>query len=256
MITLLTDFGLQDPYVGIMKGAIACISPQIKTIDLTHQIPPQNILAGRFALMNAFSYFPEKTVHLGVIDPGVGSNRKGVAIQVKNCFLVGPDNGLFSGILSKYEATFAVELSNCQYWLNQNPSNTFHGRDVFAPVAAHLANGVSIEKIGNQIDVKGLKKIEICNYICEQNQIIGFIQYIDVFGNLITNVPADILKNKLWEIVVNNQVIPSGKTYSDVAQGNLVSLIGSHGWLEIAVNGGNARIQLQKNWGDQIVIKL
>ncbi len=256
IITLLTDFGLQDVYVGVMKGAIATINPMLRTIDLTHQIPPQNILAARFALMNAFAYFPSNTVYLAVVDPGVGSNRRGVAISLKDGFLVGPDNGIFSGILALYPAIEAVELTNSQYWLSAAPSTTFHGRDIFAPVAAHLASGVSLEALGTKIEPNELIKVDLPPYQHLETEIIGLIQYIDIFGNLITNIPGKAVEEKTWSAVVDDLVIASGETYSSVKEGEVVALVGSHGWVEIAVNGGNAKIKLQKNWGDWIRIKL
>jgi S-adenosyl-L-methionine hydrolase (adenosine-forming) len=251
-IALLTDFGLGDVYVGVMKGAIAKINPQLTVIDLTHQIPPQNILAGRFCLMNAYPYFPDQTVYLAVVDPGVGSHRRGVAIKFSQGFLVGPDNGLFSGILSLESAIMAVELTNQKYWRSPDPSSTFHGRDIFAPVAAHLANGVELQELGNSIELETLVNLPIANYQKENNKITGFIQYIDHFGNLITNIPSQEIVETNWLIKINNLTITSGKTYSDRPRGEAIALIGSHGWLEIAVNGGNAQNQLQLNWGDQI----
>ena len=152
IITLLTDFGLSDVYVGVMKGTIAQINPQLKVIDITHQIPSQNIAAARFCLMTAFAYFPPGTVHVAVVDPGVGSKRRPVAIKCANCFLVGPDNGLFSGVLSRESARSSVELTNSQYWRTPQPSSTFHGRDIFAAAGAHLANGVALEDLGEAID--------------------------------------------------------------------------------------------------------
>ena len=158
IITLLTDFGDRDIYVGVMKGAIAKINPQLKIIDLTHQIPPQNLLAARFALSNAYPYFPSGTVHIAVVDPGVGSSRRGVAVELKGGYVVCPDNGLCSGILDG--AIAAVELNNSQYWRVSDPSYTFHGRDIFAPVGAHLANGVSLEELGREIDLASLVKLK------------------------------------------------------------------------------------------------
>jgi S-adenosylmethionine hydrolase len=148
LITLLSDFGLSDVYVGVMKGVIAQINPALTVVDLTHQIPPQNIAAGRFSLMNAYPYFPGGTVHIAVVDPGVGSRRRGVAIQLDAGFLVGPDNGLFSGVLSENPVVAAVELTNPQYWRTLSPSTTFHGRDIFAAVGAHLASGISDRTVG------------------------------------------------------------------------------------------------------------
>ena len=128
LITLTSDFGLQDGYVGIIKGVIAGIAPHARTIDLNHQISPQDLYAGRFILLNAYQYFPQGTIHLAVIDPGVGSKRRGVGIRFAGGYLVGPDNGLFSGILSQSPAISAVNLNNSSYWRTPNPSTTFHGR--------------------------------------------------------------------------------------------------------------------------------
>jgi S-adenosylmethionine hydrolase len=256
LITLLTDFGLQDVYVGLMKGAIFKINPQVQIIDLTHQIPPQNILCARFALMNAIPYFPDGTIHVAVVDPGVGSKRKGIAISFEKGYLVGPDNGIFSGILEQYPAKLAVELNNREYWLNLEPSSTFHGRDIFAPIASHLAKGVKLEELGSKIDLNSLTGIELPQSERKGLEITGFIQYIDIFGNLITNIPASEVKGKSWSIIVDNLVIPRGETYSSVPQGELVSLIGSHGWVEIAVNGGNAKIRLNLNYLDQIRLRI
>jgi S-adenosylmethionine hydrolase len=239
-----------------MKGAIATINPQVSIIDLTHQIPPQNILAARFALLSAIAYFPQNTIHLAVVDPGVGSKRRGVAIAFKDGFLVGPDNGLFSGILALSPALRAVELTNPQYWLTLAPSTTFHGRDIFAPVAAHLARGISLEALGTEINPNELVKVDLPSYQQLETEIIGSIQYIDIFGNLITNIPARAVVRKSWSVVVDDLVIPRGETYSSIKEGEVVALVGSHGWVEIAVNGGNAKIKLQKNLGEQIKIKL
>jgi len=136
LITLLSDFGLKDVYVGVMKGVIAQINPGLTVVDLTHQIPPQNIAAARFNLMNAYLYFPVGTVHVAVVDPGVGSHRRGIALQIDAGFLVGPDNGLFSGVVHQTGVIAAVELTNAQYWWTPTPSTTFHGRDIFAAVGA------------------------------------------------------------------------------------------------------------------------
>ncbi len=252
MLTLLSDFGYQDVYVGVMKGVIATINPQLKVVDLTHKISPQNIAAGRFALMNAYPYFPTGTVHVAVVDPGVGSQRRGVAIQIEEGFLVGPDNGLFSGILAKSPGIAAVELTNSQYWRVPFPSHTFHGRDIFAPVGAHLAKGAALKELGKEVDINSLVQLPLQSYKSMPGKIIGYIQYIDHFGNLITNIPSTEVKDKSWLIVIGNQRIPLTQTYSDRPVGKLVSLIGSHGWLEVAVNGGSAKEVLGLNWGDNI----
>ena len=254
IITLLTDFGDRDVYVGVMKGAIAQIDPQLKTIDLTHQIPPQNLIAARFALLNAYPYFPQDTVHVAVVDPGVGSSRRGIAVKLDRGYVVCPDNGLCSGILE--QAIAAVELTNAAYWRVPNPSYTFHGRDIFAPVGAHLANGVPLEKLGRAIELKTLVTLNLPAIKIERSQITGCIQYIDRFGNSITNIPGNLVKKNSWQIIVDKIVINSAKSYSDVPLGTAVTLIGSHGWVEIAVNGGDAAEKLKFTWQDTVRLTL
>ncbi|YAI81676.1 MAG: SAM hydrolase/SAM-dependent halogenase family protein [cyanobacterium endosymbiont of Rhopalodia sterrenbergii] len=256
VIALLTDFGLQDGYVGIVKGAIACINPYLTVIDIAHEIPPQNIAAGRFCLMNAYPFFPNGTVYVAVIDPGVGSRRRGVAIQFPHGYLVGPDNGLFGGVLSLSEAIAVVELTNPNYWRVQDPSSTFHGRDIFASVGAHLASGISLNVLGTFINPDSLIKFPLKEVIITANYIHGCIQYIDRFGNLITNIVGELVRDHNWSVKIEKQQIKTALTYSEVAQKELVSFIGSHGWVEIAANSGSAQQKLQVNWGDQINIFL
>ena len=256
VITLLTDFGDRDAYVGIMKGAIANIDPRLKTIDLTHQIPPQNLLAARFVLLNAYPYFPPRTVHVAVVDPGVGSQRRGIAIELNNGYLICPDNGLCSGVLELDKAIAAVELTNPEYWLGINPSYTFHGRDIFAPVGAHLASSVPLGNLGEAIALESIVRLDLPNLDMDRDSITGCIQYIDRFGNLITNIHNSVLKDKSWQIIVKDQAIDSGKTYSDVDLQQAITLIGSHGWVEIAVNGGSAAAQLQLSYKDTVRVQL
>ncbi|MCT7952116.1 SAM-dependent chlorinase/fluorinase [Ancylothrix sp. C2] len=252
LITLLTDFGLQDVYVGVMKGVIAQINPGLNVVDLTHQIPPQDVAAGRFCLMNAYNYFPLETVHIAVVDPGVGSHRRGVAVEFAGGFLVGPDNGLFSGVLSQTSAISAVELTNKKYWRTPAPSTTFHGRDIFAAVGAYLAGGINIKELGDVIDPNSLVQLSMAEYMQTDEGINGCIQYVDRFGNLVTNIEAGLVKNGNWCVVVGDISIAVGNTYSDVKVGELVSLTGSHGWVEIAVNGGNAGDILQIGVGESV----
>ncbi|HEY9666886.1 MAG TPA: SAM-dependent chlorinase/fluorinase [Coleofasciculaceae cyanobacterium] len=255
-IALLSDFGLKDVYVGVMKGVIAQINPHLTVVDLTHQIPRQNIAAARFSLMNAYAYFPQGTVYVAVVDPGVGSQRRGIAIQTDAGFLVGPDNGLFSGVLAQTRVIAAVELTNSKYWLTSTPSTTFHGRDIFAPVGAHLASGVPIAQLGESIDSKTLVSLSIPERTLTASTIVGCIQYIDYFGNLVTNIPAADVQEKTWLVAVGNYIIPNSQTYSDRPLGEVVALIGSHGWVEIAVNGGSAQQELQLDWGASVQVLL
>lgn len=255
IVSLMSDFGLSDVYVGVMKGVIAQVNPALTVVDLTHEIPPQNIVAARFCLMNAYLYFPNSTVHVAVVDPGVGSTRRAIAVEFAAGFLVGPDNGIFSGVLSQSPAIAAVELTNSDYWRTPEPSATFHGRDIFAPVGAHLASGVPLNELGREIDLASLVQLAIPEFMSTNTQIVGCIQYIDRFGNLITNIPGTDVQGK-WSIVVDGLTIPGGKTYSASPAGSAIALVGSHGWVEIAINGGNAQRQLQLDWGARVQIML
>lgn len=253
LITLLTDFGTQDAYVGILKGVIAQICPIAQVVDLTHRIPPQDRLAARFNLLNAYPYFPRGTIHLVVVDPGVGTERRGVAIQTSRAFLVGPDNGVFSGILQTHPALAAVTLTNPQYWYAATISSTFHGRDIFAPVAAHLADGIPLAALGETIDPDSLVSLDIPVAIAPTPDTRqGVLQYIDHFGNLITNLSGQDLPGDAWVVHFQGQVLPGHQTYGEVAPGTPVVLVGSHGWVEIAINGGNAQAILQAQVGDGV----
>jgi S-adenosyl-L-methionine hydrolase (adenosine-forming) len=254
ILTLLSDFGVHDVYVGVMKGVITQINPKLTLIDLTHQIPPQNIAAARFCLMNAYNYFPKGTVHLAVVDPGVGSQRRAIALKLAQGYLVGPDNGIFSGITSKNQILAAVELTNLNFWRTSQPSNTFHGRDIFAPVAAHLTSGVNLQELGREINPDTLVKLDIAECRETTNGVAGCIQYIDHFGNLVSNIPASYVQGKTWCIQVKGLTIPGCTAYSDVEIGEALALVGSHGWVEIAINSGNAQIQLQINWQDGLEV--
>ncbi|AFY69306.1 protein of unknown function DUF62 [Thalassoporum mexicanum PCC 7367] len=255
-LTLLSDFGSKDAYVGAMKGAIAMISPDLNVIDLTHDILPQNIAAASYNLRSTYAYFPSGTVHVAVVDPGVGSDRRGVAIAFHNHaiegFLVGPDNGIFTGILAETEIIVAMELTNQDYWRSPQASNTFHGRDIFAPVGAHLASGLSIGSLGKEVNPASLVKLKLPDLWQEDGKITGCIQYIDGFGNLITNIPAKLIDGQDWAVILGGQEIKGGHTYASAKMGELVALVGSNGWVELAVNCGSARSRLRLDYGDPI----
>ncbi|MDJ0617163.1 MAG: SAM-dependent chlorinase/fluorinase [Calothrix sp. MO_192.B10] len=255
LLTLLSDFGDRDEYVGVMKGVIAQINASTRIIDITHQIPPQNIAAARFCLMNAYPHFPQGTVHVAVVDPGVGGKRRAIAVELESGFLVAPDNGLLSGVLCQHHAIAAVELTNQNYWYTSTPSRTFHGRDIFAPVGAHLANGVAIQELGTPINPATLVNLELaeCNYFADT--ILGCVQYIDHFGNLVSNIPGSSVENKNWYVQIGDGIIPSYGTYAHGKIGDAIALIGSHGWVEIAINSGNAQLQLQMELGREITVK-
>ncbi|NEP81270.1 MAG: SAM-dependent chlorinase/fluorinase [Okeania sp. SIO3B3] len=261
IVTLLTDFGLKDVYVGVMKGVIYQINPTLTLIDLTHEIPAQNLFAARFCLKNAYPYFPPETVHVAVVDPGVGSVRRAIAIQLSTGFLVGPDNGIFSGVLENLETQEikVVELTNSDYWRTNAPSTTFHGRDIFAPVGAHIASGVSLENLGEKINPESLVKLPLNKITLTDSGIEGSVQYIDYFGNIITNIPRSNVEGKTWSVVIqknenlsSDKTIVSGNTYSDCKPGELIAIVGSHDFVEIAANASSAQSQLNLKYGDKV----
>ncbi len=255
IITLTTDFGLQDHYVSAMKAVILGIAPDIRFVDVSHQIPPQDVMAGAWVVRNAAMLYPPNTVHLVVVDPGVGTSRNMVAIQIKDQFFVGPDNGIFSLIGDEFEYK-AVRLTNKKYW-RDSPSNTFHGRDIFAPVAAHLANGVSLDDLGEPLE-------ELVTYrwavpISDKDGILGWVIHIDRFGNLISNITSSLIEEAVGSsnirIYVGNTILDElVNTFGSVSDGEPAAYIGSSGTLEVAINKGNAREMLGVEKGAQISI--
>lgn len=255
VITLLTDFGHRDSYAGVMKGVIAGISPSSQVVDLTHGIQPQAILAARFNLLTSCGYFPAGTIHVVVVDPGVGTGRAAIATQVTTAAgvqtVVTPDNGILTG----FSVLRAVVLTNPEYWRTPQLSHTFHGRDLFAPVAAHLANGVALGVLGHELEVSSLVRLDIRDAIATAQGYRGSIQYIDHFGNLITNIPANLLTDQPWQMQLGKHTVSYAKTYGEQSAGAALALIGSHGYGEIAVNGGSAAQVFKAKIGDPVAIR-
>src|SRR6056297_43025 len=255
VITLTTDFGIQDHYVGAMKAVLISISENARLIDISHQIPPQDIMAGAWVVRNSAMLFPPGSVHLVVVDPGVGTRRKPIAIKIEDQYFVGPDNGIFSLITDQYEYE-GVELTNRGFW-QKNPSSTFHGRDIFAPVAAHLANGVKLSELGRPIEK--LQTYRWAVPISDKDGVQGWIVHIDHFGNLISNIPASMIREAgdgaNIKIYVGNTIFNTMvSTFGDVPDGEPAAYIGSSGMLEIAINKGDAREMLGVEKGAQISI--
>jgi hypothetical protein len=257
IITLLTDFGLEDGYVAAMKGVIAGIAPDADVVDVTHLIPPQDVASGRFRLLTATPYFPPGTVHLAVVDPGVGTRRRAVAVRSSSgSFLVGPDNGLLLGALEADPAVAAVELSEPRFWRTTAPSATFHGRDVFAPVAAHLARGVALELLGPAVAPDSLVTVELPAWRPVPGGAEGAVQAMDRFGNLISNVPGTVLSgNDAWTAWIAGRTVTGRRTYGDVSPGEALALVGSHGFVEIAVRQGSARDALGASIGIAVAVR-
>ncbi len=257
IITLTTDFGLQDQYVSAMKAVILSIAPDIRLIDVSHQIPPQDIMAGAYVSRHNALLYPKNTVHLVVVDPGVGSSRKAIAMKVRDQILVGPDNGLFSLFFDDFEYK-AYHLNNPKYWLN-DVSKTFHGRDIFAPVAAHLSQGVPLDEVGSPIS--DLVSYRWAVPIADKDGIQGWIVHIDHYGNLITNIPKsqyeDVIGKKKAKIYVGNMILDeTSLTFTDVEEGEAVVFFGSANMLEIGINKGNAQEMMGIQKGAQISVVL
>lgn len=263
IITLTTDFGTSDAYVGVMKGIILSINPNVQIVDLTHAIPPQDIYEAAFSIDAAHSYFPKGTIHIIVVDPGVGSDRQAIVSRTCDAFFVCPDNGVLSYLLQNIEnesghAIDSVAIQNSAYYLPE-VSNTFHGRDIFAPVAAHLSLGVSLEDIGPPVQT--LVQLPIPKIDISGDILVGQIIKIDSFGNLITNISKGA-----FEAFLNDDAayeIRAGKAslnrlncaYADAEIGEPLAIMGSSALLEIAVNGGSAEKQLGLKRGEPAVIQ-
>ncbi len=255
IITLLTDFGETDGFVGTMKGVILGIHPAARIIDISHQIPPQDIDAGAFVLRNCYRYFPERTIHVVVIDPGVGSERRIILVETERYFFLAPDNSVLKYIFHEEKIKRVFNITNHNFFLKQI-SHTFHGRDIFAPVAAHLASGIAPGRFGEEIT--DYEKGEIDFPEIDGNKITGKIIHIDGFGNLITNISSSLLeKNRIFSISLGTQTIKNlSNSYAEVEIGKPVALIGSSGYLEIGIRNGNAQEFLQIQRNDQVIVWL
>jgi S-adenosylmethionine hydrolase len=257
LITLTTDFGYQDAFVGIMKGVIAGINPQAHVIDITHGIPPQDILAGALTLRHAVRYFPRGSIHVAVIDPGVGSARRPLLLEWDGNYFIGPDNGVLSLAVENIEPTQIVHLSNPAYHLKRT-GTTFHGRDIFAPAAAYLSVGVSPMAFGEALE--NFVKLALPEVVRQGRSIEGEIVYIDSFGNLFTNIREHDLtglpRNKL-DIVVRSVTIRGlSKNYASAGVGEFLAVVNSWDMLEIAVYKDNAQKRIGAKIGDKVEIAL
>jgi S-adenosylmethionine hydrolase len=254
LITLTTDFGLQDSFVGTMKGVILGIVPDARLVDLTHDVPPQDVRAGTYALYVAYRYFPAQTIHLAVVDPGVGSTRRAVAVRTSWGTFVAPDNGLLSLVLSRETVHQAVVLENPAYQLPR-VSHTFHGRDVFAPAAAHIARGVPLPELGPAIT--DLVTFPVSRPNRRENTLTGHIIYVDRFGNLVTDVTEADLTSSLVAVEAGAQrIVGLSDAYAAAFPGEALALIGSAGHLEIAVREGHAGRVLGLSVGDLVTVTL
>ena len=267
LLVFTTDFGLSDSYAGVMKGVALGINPDLSFIDLTHQVAPQNVSQGAFALGVSYRYFPADAIHVAVVDPGVGTARRPVLLQTSHGSFVAPDNGLLSRVLDNYlpespassgpvdlpPDVRAFHLTNPAYWLHP-VSSTFHGRDIFTPVAAHLSNGVSPALMGEPTGA--LEYLPVPRPRVDADGIRGEITYSDTYGNLISNIPQQLIEGRaIGEVRIRGRVIPRlSRTFNDGLAAGLVALVGSHGYLEVAVPNGSAAAALAAGPGEPIAV--
>lgn len=259
VISITTDFGEKDGFVGTMKGVIWQICPEAQIADITHQVPPQDILTGAIALWRAAPFFPPGSVHIAVVDPGVGTQRRPMAGQIGQQYVVGPDNGLFTPLIVDAEnagqIVRCVHLDKPEYWLPA-VSHTFHGRDIFAPVGAHLARGVPLEALGTPLDAPLRLALPTAERTAQGWR--AHITVIDVFGNLTTDLPGAALEGRrdVTLQLCGRQVEGIVDSYGHRQPGELVALVDSEGFVEVAVVNGSAARLLGAQLGDVVEVTL
>jgi len=257
IVTLLTDFGTHDHYVAAMKGVMLNINPALTLIDISHGVTPQNIQGGAFLLVSAFHHFPEGTLHLAVVDPGVGGKRRGLAAASERYLFVGPDNGLFDRVFDLDPPLLVVLLENVEYQSTQ-PSATFHGRDIFAPAVGHLSLGLPLERLGTPFTYR--MRLPARLFFTHQEELKGEIIHVDRFGNLISNIemPSTQSQQDLQglQIYLGTRKILSGPTtYEQAPPLHPFALLGSSGHLEVAVRGGSAHEVTGCGVGSPLVVR-
>lgn len=260
ILTLLSDFGTRDAYVAAMKAVILDVNPDLHLVDISHEVAPHDVMEAAFVLKNAVPYFPDGTVHLVVVDPEVGTEREPIAVHVGEHILVGPDNGLFTLVYDAADVdTFdeIVRLDNPAYWRIPEPSATFHGRDIFAPVAAHLASGRTLAEVGTSMNA--IEKLRWALPFADQQGLQGWVVHIDRFGNCVTNITREIYSTydhgRRPKCYVGSSILEGiHYAYGDAAAGEALMLFGSSALLEVAVSCGNASELLNIKKGDPINI--
>jgi S-adenosylmethionine hydrolase len=258
IITLTTDFGYKDPFVGIMKGVILSINPSVNIVDIAHDISPQNIMEAAFSIEMCFASFPPKTIHVVVIDPGVGTSRRPILAVTDHHYLIGPDNGVFSRIYSMRHETFSVIHITAEHYFLPGKSSTFHGRDVFAPVAAWLSRGINVTNFGDHITDYVNIQIPV-SIMPSKNTIEGTVIYVDHFGNAITNIHdqkiKELFSNKpdgKLKVLLKSREAPFKAYYSQAEDNGLYSLINSFGYLELFMRNGNASVNFNIPVGEKV----
>lgn len=264
LITLTTDFGLEDEYVGVMKGVILSLAPSARIVDLSHGIEPQNIVQAAYLIDSGSRFFPDNTIHIIVVDPGVGGKRKLILAGARGQLFLTPDNGILSLLINNDEISFARELVNEKLFIHP-VGKTFHGRDILAPVAAHLTTDAAVEEVGPLIEPEKLVQLNLAPVIkAGGNEITGTVIHIDRFGNLITNIEKQMAKHlftngnkpKPSVIIGNQTIINHVDCYQNAENDGLLTLFGSRGYLEISINNGNAAKFLGISIGDIVNLEV
>lgn len=236
IVTLTTDFGTKDPFVGQMKGVMMSITPGVVIVDITHEIPPFNVRKAAFVVAESFNYFPRGTVHVAVVDPGVGTARRPIIVAAEGHLFVGPDNGIFTPIFLRHDEYKVVKIENAQFFFPER-GPTFHARDIFAPVAAWLVRGIPLGDFGPPITDPVMLKEEVV--FSEGDSIKGRIVYIDRFGNTITNIHKSMLPpdkvDAPWKVRWRNRTVDLVSCYEAASEGGVCALFNSSGYLELFV---------------------
>ncbi|HSW38659.1 MAG TPA: SAM-dependent chlorinase/fluorinase [Acidobacteriota bacterium] len=254
IITLLTDFGTRDHFVGAMKGVMLKLNPALVFVDISHEIPPQDIYAGSYTLGNCCFYYPPGTIHLAVVDPGVGSARRALAVSAGGSFFVAPDNGLLTHVMQSCGGFVAHEIT-AEHYYNKPVAVTFHGRDVFAPIAAWISRGIPLSQLGPavtnpvRLQLPEIKKVR-------DALIQGTIIAVDRFGNIVTNLKPEDVPRSFKLISGRTEVTVMRKTYGEGGPGEVFVVPGSTGYLEIAIRGGSAAEHLKLKAGDPVGVIL
>ncbi|MCA1579482.1 MAG: SAM-dependent chlorinase/fluorinase [Acidobacteria bacterium] len=255
VVTLLTDFGTADYFVGAVKGVILTINPHVSIVDITHEIPPQDIEAGAFTLLTCYRDFPAGTIHMTIVDPGVGSTRRPIVVSAGSHYFVGPDNGLFSYVLDREPSPQTFHVTAREYF-REEPSSTFHGRDIFAPVAAALSKGVKPDQLGPQIENE-VRLPLLLPAKRPEGKVEGRIIHIDRFGNCITNLTrADLPETEGKTLLINGTVIKAFRQFyadEDGSENQIFAIWGSAGFLELSVSGASAAKLLHAKRGDSVI---
>jgi hypothetical protein len=264
VITLITDFGLQDEYVGVMKGVILSINSSVQVVDITHGLARHDVVQAALVVKSAFRYFPINAIHVIVVDPGVGGKRKAICCKKDGHFFLAPDNGALSLVIQDGDVDELCAISNEAFFLKPL-SNTFHGRDIFAPVAAHLSKGLDMARLGPKIRLSDMVTLDLpAPFLSARHELVGKILSIDAFGNLVTNIDQETFMRFAHRQEPEDAVITLGRSkiqgvstsYDSVKTGSPVAVFGSRKLLEIAVNQMDARTCFKARVGQTIKVKL